>query len=93
MQVSLKKNKVPIVKYNGQTHKIVLVDFCPHLISYAFNLIASGNCDIGYQLAFKMTRSFEANCLKNYEGKFTQQIVNRVVKFISSQAFLQIKPS
>lgn len=59
LQVSLKNNKVPIVKYNNQIHKILLVDFCPHLITYAFNLIASGNCDIGYQLAFKITRTFE----------------------------------
>ncbi len=59
LHVSLKNNKVPVVKYNNQIHKILLVDFCPHLITYAFNLITSGNSELGYQLAFKLTRLFE----------------------------------
>ncbi len=87
-------NKVPSVHYDSQQFKILVVDFCPHLIKYAFKLIEGHKncCDIGYQLVYKIIKTFEQNCANSYNGKFMDHIVNPVAKFIGVNAITNIKP-
>ena len=85
---------MPSVHYDGKHIKILVVDFSPHLIKYALNLIEGINAfDLGYQLAFKIIKTFEMQCKNSYNGKFIDYIINPVARFITNTTFMSVNPS
>lgn len=66
----VKLNKLPALMYQGpgdqesKQVELLIIDFCPHLLRYAFNMIKGANAltgdnEIAYQLIFKTAKKFE----------------------------------
>jgi hypothetical protein len=90
MQKSIRKNKTMGAKYMNKTVNILLVDPAPHLLRFLAKQI--DNHEAAYQILYKVAKRFENSCLKEYDGKFIDTLVE-VVSDLIKDRLLTINPS